>query len=102
MHGINNCLQGLELGSSRLSVKVCTTRGLKGVSQGLRLKSDPGWCTGSHNDPKSHCLYIIHYCSVFLLGIVVAKCSRMGLGYANTPFPCWHIPVQYYSLALQQ
>lgn len=75
---------------------------LKGVSQGLRLKSDPGWRTGSRKDPKSHFLYIVHYCFVFLFGIVVAKHSRMGLGYTNTPFPFWHIPVQYCSLASQQ
>lgn len=55
---------------------------LKGVSQGLRLKSDPGWHRGSHKDPKSHCLYIVHYSSVFLFGIVVAKHSRMQLGLA--------------------
>ena len=76
--------------------------GLRGVSQGLRLKSDPGSRRGSHKDPKSHCLYIVHYCSVFLFGIVEAKHSRMGLGYTNTPFPFWHISVQYCSLALQQ
>jgi hypothetical protein len=45
MHGINNCLHGLALGSSMLSVKVCTSRGLNGISQGLRVKSDRGWCT---------------------------------------------------------
>lgn len=75
---------------------------LKGVSQGLRLKSYPDWHRGSHKDPKSHCLYIVHYWCLFLLGIVVAKHSRMGLGYTNTPFPFWHISMQYCSLASQQ